>query len=130
MTPLYVTKTIQTGVTSTVALRSTSVQFDGAFSTKSGVVYTGAVKVYMLDMPAKDPNVFEKMLGSLFAIDAQGSFKGLETFGMVNVELKGSNNQKLQLTSGHKATITVDIATNQKLAIAPSQTQCGFLMKC
>jgi hypothetical protein len=126
MLPVNVTRTIQTGVVSTVALGNTSVQFDGSFSTESGAVYNGAVKVYMMDMPANDPNVFEKMPGSLLAIDAQGNYKGLETFGMVNVELKGSNNQKLQLTSGHKATITMDIATNQKQAIAPSQIPMWF----
>jgi hypothetical protein len=126
MVPAVVTKTIQTGVVSTVDLGNTSVKFDGSFSTENGAVYNGAVKVFMMDMPANDPNVFEKMPGSLFAIDAQGSYRGLETFGMVNVELKGANNQKLQLTAGHKAVITMDIATMQKQAIAPAQIPMWF----
>jgi hypothetical protein len=126
MLPANVTKTIQTGVVSTVDLGNTSVKFDGFFSTESGAIYTGAVKVYMMDMPANDPDVFSKMPGSLLAIDAQGDYKGLETFGMVNVELKGSNNQKLQLTAGHTAQITMNIATNQKQAIAPSTIPLWF----
>jgi hypothetical protein len=125
MVPANVTKTIQTGVVSAVSVGNTSVKFDGAFSTESGAVYTGAVKVYMMDMPANDPNVFSKMPGSLLAIDAQGDYKGLETFGMVNVELKGSNNQKLQLTSGHKAEITMNIVAG-KLEVAPNKIPMWF----
>jgi hypothetical protein len=125
MVPAAVTKTIQTGVVSTVALGNTSVKFDGSFSTESGQAYTGAVKVYMMDMPANDPNVFSKMPGSLLAIDAQGDYKGLETFGMVNVELKGSNNQKLQLTAGHPAQITMNIAPG-KLEVSPARIPMWF----
>ncbi len=125
MVPANVTKTIQTGVVSTVVLGNTSVQFDGSFSTELGAIYTGAVKVYMMDMPANDPNVFSIMPGSLLAVDAQGEYRGLETFGMVNVELKGSNNQKLQLTTGHNAKITMNIVSG-KLEVAPNQIPMWF----
>lgn len=125
MIPAIVTKTIQTGVVSNVTLENTSVKFDGSFSTESGAVYNGAVKVYMMDMPANDKNVFSKMPGSLLAVDAAGNYRGLETFGMVNVELKGSNNQKLQLTKGHPATITMNIV-NGKLEVAPNQIPMWF----
>jgi hypothetical protein len=125
MIPANVTKTIQTGVASIVTLGNTSVKFDGSFSTESGQVYTGAVKVYMMDMPANDPNVFYTMPGSLLAIDSNGDYKGLETFGMVNVELKGANNQKLQLTSRHKAEITMNMAAG-KLATAPNTIPMWF----
>lgn len=125
MLPANVTKTIQTGEVSNVVLGSTSVKFDGYFSTESGAVYTGAVKVFMMDMPANDPYVFSKMPGSLFAIDAQGQYKGLETFGMVNVELKGNNNQKLQLTTGHNAVITMNIAPG-KLSVSPNKMPMWF----
>lgn len=113
--------TIQSGITSTVTIGNTSVKFDGSFSTENGQVYSGAVKVLTADMPANDPNVFDKMPGSLFAIDAQGQYKGLETFGMVNVELKGSNNEKLQLSSGHTAEITMNITSQAQLAKAPAR---------
>ncbi len=126
MLPETLTATVQTGAVSTVVAGNTSVKFDGSFSTESGTIYTGAVKVFMMDMPVTDLHVFEKMPGSLLAIDAQGEYRGLETFGMINVELKGSNNQKLQLTQGHKAVITMDIATNQKQMIAPNQIPMWF----
>lgn len=106
-------KTIQTGEVSNVQLGNTTVQFDGAFSTEAGVAYTGAVKIYMNDLPSNDVNVFNKMPGTLFAIDSKGEYKGLETYGMVNVDLKGANNEKLQIASGHKAKITMAIAPNQ-----------------
>lgn len=111
--------TIQSGVASSVTVGNTTVKFDGAFSTENGQPYTGAVKVLTSDMPANDPYVFDKMPGSLFAIDAQGQYKGLETFGMIDVELKGTNNQKLQLTSGHKAEISMNITTQAQLERAP-----------
>lgn len=113
------TFTIQSGVASSVTVGNTTVKFDGAFSTEDGQPYNGAVKVLTSDMPANDPNVFSKMPGSLFAIDAQGQYKGLETFGMVTVELKGANNQKLQLTNGHKAEISMNITTQAQLQRAP-----------
>lgn len=106
-------KTIQTGVVSNVQLGNTTVQFDGAFSTESGIAYTGAVKIFMNDLPSNDANVFNKMPGTLFAIDSKGEYKGLETYGMVNVDIKGANNEKLQIASGHKAKITMAIAPNQ-----------------
>ena len=111
--------TIQSGVTSSVIVGNTTVKFDGAFSTENGQPYTGAVKVLTSDMPANDPYVFDKMPGSLFAIDAQGQYKGLETFGMIDVELKGTNNQKLQLTSGHKAEVSMNITSQAQLERAP-----------
>lgn len=113
------TFTIQSGVASSVTIGNTTVKFDGAFSTENGQPYTGAVKVLTSDMPANDPYVFDKMPGSLFAIDAQGQYKGLETFGMIDVELKGANNQNLQLTSGHKAEISMNITTQAQLERAP-----------
>ncbi|MCZ8197653.1 MAG: carboxypeptidase-like regulatory domain-containing protein [Flavobacterium sp.] len=108
-------KTIQSGVVSIVEIGKTTVEFDGAFVTESGITYNGAVKVYMTDMPANDPKVFQKMPGSLLAIDSKGEYKGLHTFGMVNVELKGSNNEKLQLATGHQAKITMSISPEQQL---------------
>ena len=113
------TFTIQSGVESIVTVGNTTVKFDGAFSTENGQPYNGVVKVLTSDMPANDPYVFDKMPGSLFAIDAQGQYKGLETFGMVTVELKDANNKKLQLTNGHKAEITMNI-TPEQLEKAPA----------
>lgn len=111
---------IQTGEIATVTVGNTSIKFDGAFTTESGEVYNGTVKVLSADLPANDPKVFDKMPGSLLAIDSNGDYKGLETFGMVNVELYGSDNQKLQLTEGHTAKITMDIAAEAQQAIAPN----------
>lgn len=113
------TFTIQSGIESSVTVGNTTVKFDGSFSTENGLPYIGEVKVLASDMPANDPNVFDKMPGSLFAIDAQGQYKGLETFGMIDVELKGANNQNLQLTSGHKAEISMNITTQTQLERAP-----------
>lgn len=110
--------TIQSGVTSTVSHENTSIKFDGEFVTENGQAYTGSVKVQIVDLPSSDAEVFNKMPGTLLAINTQGEYRGLETYGMVNVEMFGSNNQKLQLASGHKAEITMGISS-VKASYAP-----------
>ncbi len=111
-------KTIQSGVQSTVNVGNTSIKFDGSFVTENGQPYNGSVKLQIVDLPSNDVNVFDKMPGTLLAINSQGEYKGLETYGMINVEMYGANNQKLQLASGHKAEITMGIS-DEKNGYAP-----------
>jgi hypothetical protein len=115
-----VTETIATGEVSVVSLPSSAkVTFDGAFMTASGLPYNGLVDVYMHHLDAADPNVFYKMPGNLIGTRTDGSTSGMETYGMVNVELRGSEGQELQIASGHTANLSLPIAPNQ-LDTAPS----------
>lgn len=109
------TQTIPTGVSNIVALAdATNVSFDGSFKNVDGTTYTGNVKVYMSHLDPHDASVFEKMPGNLFAQNAEGNMRGLQTYGMINVELRGENNQKLQIADGHKAKINVPITLTQR----------------
>jgi hypothetical protein len=112
--------TIQSGVASEVALSSgTKVVFDGAFETEAGVAYSGSVAVAMFHLAASNENISSLMPGMLYAQATDGSAKVLETFGMMQVELKGSAGQKLQIAKTHTAQINMTIDASQ-LATAPS----------
>ncbi|WP_395053608.1 hypothetical protein [Flavobacterium sp.] len=112
--PMDVYTTIQTGVISTVTLpNTTKVIFDGAFMTENGSAYNGSVSVIVNDLPSNDPNVFKKMPGNLIGTRTDGSISGMETYGMINVEMRGSNNEKIQIATGHSANISLPIAPNQ-----------------
>ncbi|WP_298141109.1 hypothetical protein [Flavobacterium sp.] len=120
MLPMDVTATIPTGVVSEVTLpNTTKVTFDGSFMLENGTAYNGDVKVIVNHLDAADPKVFDKMPGNLIGEREDGSISGMETYGMINVELRGDDNQKLQITTGHTANISLPIAANQ-LDTAPS----------
>ncbi len=121
MLPAEITATIQSGQISNVTLpNSTKITFDGSFMTENGSSYSGEVNVIVNHLDAADPNVFVKMPGNLLGERTDGSISGMETYGMINVEMLGSNNEKIQIKNGHKATVTLPIAPNQ-LDTAPQQ---------
>lgn len=113
-------QTIQSGVTSEVSIYSgTKVVFDGAFMDENGAAYSGAVAVSMFHLTPSDENISKLMPGMLYAQNENGQEGVLETFGMMHVELRGTNGQKLQIATGHKAQITLRIDDSQ-LATCPS----------
>lgn len=110
--------TVASGATSEAALpNGTKVVFDGNFKTENGSAYSGTVNVIMHHLDPTDPNIADKMPGMLFAESTDGTAKVLETFGMMNVELRGSAGQKLQITN--TAQIEMSITATQ-LATAPA----------
>lgn len=120
MLPADVLATILTGAPQTVSLpNNTKVSFDGSFVSENGTAYNGQVKVVINHLDSADPFVFDKMPGSLLALNSNGDYRGLETYGMINVELLSATNQKLQIAPGHKAKLTMPIASNQ-LDTAPA----------
>ncbi|MEI3800606.1 MULTISPECIES: hypothetical protein [unclassified Chitinophaga] len=118
MLPSHITATVNSGVTSDVSLSNgTRITFDGNFKTLTGTAYTGAVSVIVNSLEASDNNLFAKMPGMLYAQNAAGDAKLLETYGMINVELLGSAGQKLQISN--KAQIEMNITAAQ-LSVAPA----------
>jgi hypothetical protein len=113
-------ETIQSGVASDVELPTgTKVEFDGAFEDESGNSYSGSVSVAMFHLSSGNENLDQLMPGMLYAQTQNNEEAMLQTFGMLNVELRGAAGQKLNLAEGHKATITMPIADAQ---IASSPT--------
>lgn len=120
MIPFAAQATIQSGEASEVSIYSgTKVKFDGAFQDENGNDYSGAVQVALFHLTPSDTNISSLMPGMLYAQTETNQEAILETFGMINVELRGSGGQKLNIKSGHTAEITVRIDDSQ-LATAPS----------
>lgn len=113
-------ETIQSGETSEVSIYSgTKVVFDGSFQDENGAAYSGAVQVSMFHLTPSDENIDKLMPGMLYAQTQTNEEAVLETFGMLNVELRGSEGQKLNIATGQKAEITIRIDDSQ-LATAPN----------
>lgn len=118
--PENIVATFASGQPSNVMLpNNVKVSFDGAFMTENGAAYNGTVSVIAHHLASTDPDVFIKMPGNLIGSRTDGSISGMETYGMINVELRGDDNQKLQLATGHKAELVLPIAENQ-LDTAPA----------
>ena len=94
-------------------LDGTKVSFDGAFKDENGNAYTGNVSVYMHHLSPSDIDIDRTMPGMLYAQNANNEERVLETYGMVNVELRGSGGEKLNLADGHTATIEIPIDASQ-----------------
>lgn len=97
----------------------TKVVFDGAFQEENGNNYSGSVQVAIFNLLPSDDNISKLMPGMLYAQTETNEQAVLETFGMINVELRGSAGQKLNLKNGHTADITMRIDDSQ-LATAPN----------
>jgi hypothetical protein len=110
--------TVNSGTSGSVSLGNGSkVTFDGNFKTETGQSYTGVVSVIMKHLDPSDPTTVDKMPGMLLAANSSGEERILETYGMMNIELRGAASQKLQLST--TAQIEMPISTSQ-LASAPA----------
>ena len=110
--------TVNSGNSGAVSLpNGTKVTFDGNFKTETGQAYSGSVSVIMHHLNPSDPTILDKMPGMLLAQNSNGEQRVLETYGMLNIEMRGSSSQKLQLTTS--AQIEMPIASSQ-LASSPT----------
>lgn len=85
----------------------------------TGKAYTGNVKVAAFFLDPNDASFFEYMPGDLRGITSGNEERGLQSFGMMVVELEGSNGEKLQVAPGKTATLNYPIA-NKLLSQAPA----------
>jgi len=85
-------------------------------NTAGNVAYTGNVHVFASYLDPTDENINKRMPGDLRGISAAGRETGLQTFGMMAVELEGDGGEKLQLAAGKKATITMTIPVSLQAA--------------
>jgi hypothetical protein len=110
--------TVNSGSTGSISLPNGSkVTFDGNFKTENGQAYSGSVSVIMRHLDPSDPNLLDKMPGMLLAQNSNGEERILESYGMLNIEMRGSSSQKLQLAT--TAQIEMPISTSQ-LAASPT----------
>ena len=110
--------TVNSGTAGSVSLpNGAKVTFDGNFKTTTGQAYSGVVSVIMKHLDPTDATTADKMPGMLLAQNASGEERVLESYGMMNIELRGAASQKLQLST--TAQIEMPIATSQ-LSASPT----------
>jgi hypothetical protein len=92
--------TINLGNGSAITLPANSVVVQS-----SGAAYTGAVKVSMAWIDPTSKDLLRQMPGDLRGTDANNTEVGMESYGMMGVELNGTSGEKLQIAAGKKATL-------------------------
>ena len=119
--PQTVTQTVSSGNATTVSLSNgAAVDLSGAYSNADGSDYTGDVQVTLHLLNPTDDNMQQQMPGMLLAENLQNEARMLETLGMVAVELRSDTGEKLNLSEGTTATITVPLDP-ETLAGAPNE---------
>lgn len=92
----------------------------GSVATESGDPYQGIVEITAKRLATDDPYINQKMPGGLIGEDNSGNTMVLGTMGMVVVELRGSEGQKLDLLQGETASVVFPI-TGEQLSVAPGE---------
>lgn len=82
---------------------------DGIINESSKAPYTGTVSVYGAYLDPLDTDLSLRMPGNLTGLTTNNEQKILQTFGMIAIELEGANGEKLNISPGKKATITMPI---------------------
>lgn len=77
--------------------------------TADNTPYEGKVQVAVSYIDPAARNFQETMPGELKGIDASNRIMGLQSFGMVAVEMTGSDGQRLQIAPGKAATLHIGI---------------------
>jgi len=110
---------VQSGENATVSLAN-GVQLDlrGEYILTSGNTYNGTVDVAIKYLPPLADETPNQMPGMLYAQNEEEESGFLETYGMVAIELFGSNGTELQLADGSSATLHMPVDPMQ-LANAP-----------
>ena len=120
LVPNVPTATVSSGQPSEVTTDSgTKIMFDGAFEDENGNPYNGNVSVSVFHLQPSDNNIDQLMPGMLYAERENSNEAVLQTFGMINVELRGNGGQIIQPAQGHPAGIEVSI-DNSQMASAPA----------
>ncbi|WP_276483177.1 carboxypeptidase-like regulatory domain-containing protein [Paraflavitalea pollutisoli] len=88
--------------------------------------YSGTVTVHAAFIDPTAPDFQQVLPGTLRGIDANNNVMGLQSFGMLAVELSGTNGEKLQLAGGKKATLRFPIPAGLQ-GEAPATIPLWFL---
>ena len=71
----------------------------------SNAAYNGSVNVSLAWIDPTSVDLEREMPGDLRGINEQGVERGMQSFGMVAVELRGAGGEKLQVATGKKASV-------------------------
>ncbi|MDA9057387.1 carboxypeptidase-like regulatory domain-containing protein, partial [Flavobacteriaceae bacterium] len=119
--PQTVTQTVSSGAAATVSLSNGAVvDLSGSYSLSDGSEYTGDVKVTLHFLNPTDEDMPQQMPGMLIAENLQNEARMLETLGMLAVELRSETGEKLNLSEGTTATLSVPL-DSETLVGAPNE---------
>lgn len=96
------------------------VEFPANAFTLNGAAYTGSVSVHTTFIDPLADDLFERMPGSLLGVNSEGRIMGMETFGMIGVDLYTSSGEVVEMAKDKKATLTFPVPA-EILGEAPSE---------
>ena len=91
----------------------------GSIMYQNGTIYNGQVTLVAAQLNPEDADFARIMPGNLVGQSTSGARQGLESFGMLAVELEGNSGEKLQVLTGKTVNMKMDIPPS-KLASAPT----------
>lgn len=97
----------------------------GDVSKENGDPYNGSVSVFAKYLNPTASNIGEIIPGDLDAVDENGQAVALVTYGMLAVELVGSNGEALNVASGEKVELTFPVQSVQT-STAPASIPLWF----
>jgi len=86
----------------------------------TGANYNGEVNVAMTWIDPSADDLSQRMVGDLSGIDSDGGYRSLSSFGMLQVELLGANDQLLNLEKGAEAQLEFPIPASMQSDATPS----------
>lgn len=97
------------GLVNLISGGSISFQPNSVVDAATNAAYSGQVSISSYYIDPTDPGFNTVMPGDLRGITASNEERGLQSFGMMAVELSNPSGQKLQLASGKSATVSFPI---------------------
>jgi len=78
----------------------------------NGSDYTGTVRVAIQYLDPTLENIIQIMPGDFSAVNMQGEYSTLVSYGMVYVEMQSVDGEKLQIKEGYKASLSAEIPSS------------------
>ncbi|HLK27980.1 MAG TPA: hypothetical protein VKT28_05325 [Puia sp.] len=116
-----------TGGTATLSDGSSvTLPANGVIKKSDNSAYTGAINVYASPIDPSAQDFAESIPGNLMGNDSSGKRVGLQSFGMLAVELESSAAEPLQIASGKTASLSFNIPSSFQ-ATAPSSIPLWYM---
>ncbi|MDO1502541.1 carboxypeptidase-like regulatory domain-containing protein [Winogradskyella maritima] len=110
MLPINNVSNISSGTPETVSLSNgSSLELKGDYIDQNGNNYSGSVSVSMHYLNPEDDDIALQMPGMLYGANSENDERLLRTFGMLAIELRGENDEDLNIAQGSNAQISVPI---------------------
>lgn len=109
LTPKVLTASLSSDAGGIVPINNNStVEFaPNSFVHQNGNPYNGMVNLYTSYIDPTDPEILSIMPGNLTAVNVEGEQQLLTSYGMVNVEIEGTNGEVLQINQPAALSIAV-----------------------